>query len=268
MVATCKRRRTTRIAVCVLAAFASVPKLGAEERAPLAIAAAADLQFAMKELAAEFTRQTGRPVQITFGASGNFAAQIEQGAPFDLFLSADTGYPERLVREGAVRPDSFYRYATGRLVVYVPRGSPLDFNARGLAALLDPAVKKIAIANPRTAPYGRAAMAALAHFGLAQKLAAKLVYGENISQAAQFVDSGNAQAGILALALVVAPAMRARGRFWEIPPAAYPALAQAAAIPKSARHMAAARAFLAFLATKPAQEILRRYGFEPGGNPR
>jgi molybdate transport system substrate-binding protein len=257
-----------RIALCLLLALAPVPKLAPADRAPLAIAAAADLQFVMKELAAEFTRQTGRPVRITFGASGNFAAQIEQGAPFDLFLSADTRYPERLLQAGAAEPGSFYRYATGRLAIYVPRNSPLDLRARGLACLLDPAVKKIAIANPRTAPYGRAALAALEHFGLAQKLAGKLVYGENISQAAQFVASGNAQAGILALALVVAPTMRGGGQFREIPAGSYPALAQAAVIPRGAQHEAAARAFLAFLATKQAQEILRRYGFETGGDTR
>jgi molybdate transport system substrate-binding protein len=257
-----------QIALLSLLAFSLAAIGRAADAPPLTIAAAADLQFAMKDLGAEFTRRTGRPVRLSFGSSGNFTAQIEQGAPFDLFLSADTGYPERILREGAAEPDSFYRYATGRLVLYVPGDSPLDLNARGLGALLDPSVKRIAIANPRTAPYGRAAVAALEHFGLAQKLAAKLVYGENISQAAQFVASGNAQAGILALALVVAPSMRGRGRFWEIPAGTYPALEQAAVIPKGARHKDAARAFLAFLRTKQAQEILRRYGFEPGGGER
>jgi len=254
-----------RAGLLVLLALQCAPTGCLAGSTPVTVAAAADLQFAMKDIGEAFTRQTGLPARIIYGASGNFTAQIEQGAPFDLFLSADTGYPERLMREGLVEPGSFYRYASGRLVVYVPRESRLDLAHRGLGALLDASVHKIAVANPRTAPYGRAAIAALAHFGLEQKLAGKLVYGENISQAAQFVESGNAQAGILALAIALAPTLSSRGRYWEISPGSYPPLEQAAVIPKGARNAEAARVFLKFLGTKQAQDIFRRYGFDPEG---
>lgn len=227
----------------------------------LTVAVAADLQFAMQELAARFEKQSGTDIRLSFGSSGDLTTQIEQGAPFDLFFSADVGYPERLVREGFAKPGFFLRYAVGNLVVYVPSRPSLNLDKDGINSLLNPTIQKIAIANPRFAPYGRAAVAALKHFKLYQRVKQKLVLGENISQALQFVESGNAQAGILALALVLAPPMRGHGKYWLIPAGSYPPLEQGAVIVKSSKHQRQARDFLNFLKSPEAAGILKRYGF-------
>ena len=152
-------------------------------------------------------------MEIAYGSSGNFFAQIGNRAPFDVFLSADVEYPRRLVSAGIGPANSVFTYAVGRLVVWVPAGSPLD----PATALRDPRVKHVAIANPQHAPYGRAAQAALRSLGLYQSVEPKLVLGENIAQTLQFVESGAADAGIVALSLALAPPVRARGRYWEIP---------------------------------------------------
>jgi molybdate transport system substrate-binding protein len=232
----------------------------------LTVAAAADLEFAIGDLAHRFERQSGQRIRLVIGSSGNLTSEIEQGAPFDLFFSADVDHPERLVREGLAEPGSLVRYAIGRLVVYVPEGSPLDFAGHGLVALEDPAVRKIAIANPGFAPYGRAAIAALRHFGLYDKLAPELVLGEDVSQATQFVESGNAQAGLTALALMLAPSGKPPGRYWIVPVDAYPPLEQAAVIVRGSTHKKLARAFLDDVETPGASAVLGRYGFvQPTG---
>ena len=153
----------------------------------ITIAAAADLNYAMKDLSARFEQKTGDKVTFSFGASGNFYSQIVNGAPFDLFFSADVDYPKKLAAAGLMEPNSLRSYALGRLVLWVPNGLKLDPQSLKMDLLLRPQVQKIAIANPEHAPYGRAAMAALQHFGLKDKVADKLVLGENVSQAAQFV---------------------------------------------------------------------------------
>lgn len=226
----------------------------------LKIAAAADLQFVMPELAQQFEKQSGAHVSVTYGSSGNFFSQIQNGAPFDLFFSADIDYPRRLDAGGFCEPGTLYEYAVGRIVIWAPRESPLDFAKHGWQSLLDPGVQKIAIANPAHAPYGRAAVAALKTAGIYDRVRSKLVYGENISQAAQFVQSGNAQAGILALSLAISPNMLS-GKRWEIPQDSYPPLAQGAAVLKSSKQKADARAFLEFMKTSAAKKILTRYGF-------
>lgn len=227
--------------------------------AEVTVAAAADLSFAMNELAAGFEKQTGDHVRLSFGSSGNFFAQIENGAPFDIFFSADVDYPRRLAAAGYADPTSLYVYALGKLVLWSPRGG-LDVHRLGMEALLAPAVQKIAIANPEHAPYGRAAVAALKHTGMYDRVQSKLVLGENISQAAQFVESGNAQVGVLALSLALAPNMKARGEYWEIPESWYPPLEQAAIITKNARDRATAEAFLQYVRSPAGQTILRKYG--------
>jgi len=226
----------------------------------LRIAAASDLQFALADLAAQYEKQSGAKLAITYGSSGNFFAQIQNGAPFDLFFSADIAYPQKLIDAGFAEPDSFVIYAYGHLVIWLPPDSPIDLTPTGFRTLLDPRIQKIAIANPEHAPYGRAAVAALQKAGLYEQLKSKLVYGENISQAAQFVLSGSAQAGILALSLATAPAMKS-GKYWEIPRDLYPPLEQAVVLLKSSPNKPAARAFLAFLQTESARAALARYGF-------
>ncbi len=227
------------------------------------MAAAADLSAALPEIAAQFKKQTGQDVKLTFGSSGNLSNQIQNGAPFDVFLSADEDYPKRLVAAGLADKDTLYRYAVGRLVLWVPTGTSLDLPKLGIQALLDPSLKKIAIANPQHAPYGRAAEAALRHFGIYDQVSAKLVLGENVSQAAQFVESGNAQAGLIALSHALAPAMKGKGQYWTVPLEAYPTLNQAAVALSRSKQPAAARKFLQFLRSPEATSLLRSYGFSP-----
>jgi len=226
----------------------------------LRIAAASDLQFALADLAAQYEKQSGAKLAITYGSSGNFFAQIQNGAPFDLFFSADVAYPQKLIESGFAEPDSRYTYAFGRIVLWLPSESPLTPAKLQWKTLLDARIQKIAIANPEHAPYGRAAVGALQNAGLYERLKSKLVYGENISQAAQFLLSGNAQAGILALSLATAPAMKS-GKYWEIPRDLYLPLEQAVVLLKSSPNKPAARAFLAFLRMEPARATLARYGF-------
>jgi molybdate transport system substrate-binding protein len=224
------------------------------------VAAAADLKFAMEELAGQFEKQTGTKVNASYGSSGNFFSQLQNGAPFDLFFSADIEYPRKLEAAGLAAPGTLYEYAAGRIVLWTPANSKVDVANRNWKALLDARVEKIAIANPEHAPYGRAAVAALQDAGIYDFVKAKLVYGENISQAAQFVQSGNAQAGIIALSLAISPPMR-DGTRWEIPKEMYPAIAQGAIILKGAKNKDAARAFLEFLKSTSGRAILMKYGF-------
>jgi len=171
------------VLVCLAILLCSARARGQE----IAVAAAADLKFAMGELAANFEKQTGNKVNVTYGSSGNFFSQIQNGAPFDLFFSADVEYAKKLEVGGQAEPGTLYNYAVGRIVIWMPPGIKVDLNAQGMNALLDAAVQKIAIANPAHAPYGRAAVAAMKKSGIYEKAEPKLVYGENISQAAQFV---------------------------------------------------------------------------------
>jgi molybdate transport system substrate-binding protein len=225
------------------------------------IAAAADLKFAMGELSEKFEKQTGTKVNVTYGSSGNFFSQMQNGAPFDLFFSADIEYPRKLEAAGLADPGTLYEYAVGRIVIWTPADAKVDVTKQGWKTLLDAGVEKIAIANPEHAPYGRAAVAALQKAGIYKSVKAKLVYGENISQAAQFVQSGNAQAGIVAMSLAVSPGMR-DGRLWEIPADMHPALEQGATILKDAKNKDAARAFLEFVKSTSGRAILTKYGFE------
>jgi len=226
----------------------------------LTVAAAADLQGVLKNVAARFEKQTGNKVEPSFGSSGTFFSQIQNGAPYDVFFSADMDYPKKLEAEELVEPDSLYQYATGKIVLWATSSSGIDVS-KGLAVVVDPAVTKLAIANPAHAPYGRAAETALRKAGLWEKVSSKLVLGENISQAAQFVQSGNADAGILALSLVLAPAMKDTGRYFEVPQDLYPPLAQAAVILKNSTHKQSARRFMEFIKTPEIKSLLRQYGF-------
>jgi molybdate transport system substrate-binding protein len=230
----------------------------------ITVAAAADLQSAMQDIASRYQKDTGKTVKITYGSSGNFFQQIRNGAPFDMFFSANVDYPKRLEAAGLTEPDSYYSYASGKIVIWVPNDSKFDLNA-GLQTLLDPRVKKIAIANPLHAPYGQAAVAALQKEDLYEKVKDKFVLGENISQAASFVVSGSADAGIVALSLALSPTMKQKGRYVEIPATDYAPIEQACVILKSSQNKETASQFLTYVKSPAAAGILASYGFDVQG---
>jgi len=235
-----------------------------EARAPgneVRIAAAADLKFAMEKVSEQFEKASGTKVNVTYGSSGNFFSQIQNGAPFDLFFSADIEYPRKLAAAGLAEPGTLYEYAIGRIVIWMPADAKVDVARQGWKSLLDASIEKIAIANPGHAPYGRAAVAALQRADIYKQVKIKLVYGENISQAAQFVQSGSAQAGIVALSLAISPAMR-DGKRWEIPAEMHPAIEQVAIVLKGAKNKEVARAFLEFVKSAAGRATLARYSFE------
>jgi molybdate transport system substrate-binding protein len=227
----------------------------------ITVAAAADLSTALPEIVAAYTKQTSQAVKLTFGASGNLTTQIQNGAPFDVFFSADESYPAQLIEKGLAERDSLYRYGIGRLVLWVPNDIPIDVQKLGIKSLLEPSIKKIAIANPLHAPYGRAAEAALKKLGVHEQVAPKLVLGENISQTAQFVESGNAQAGMLALSHALSPNLRDKGHYWTVPLDAYPTLNQAAVVISKSTQKDAARKFLDFVRGPEGTTLLKNSGF-------
>jgi molybdate transport system substrate-binding protein len=205
-------------------------------------------------------------VGVTYGSSGNFFSQLQNGAPFDLFFSADIDYPRKLEEAGLAEPGTLYEYAIGRIAIWTPADAKVDVVRQGWKTLLDASVQKIAIANPEHAPYGRAAVAALEKAGIYDQVKSKLVYGENISQAAQFVQSGNAQAGIVAMSLAVSPGMK-EGKRWEIPVDMHPSIEQAAILLKTSKNKTSASAFLKFVKSEVGRATLSKYGFTiPGAN--
>ncbi|HTF42578.1 MAG TPA: molybdate ABC transporter substrate-binding protein [Terriglobales bacterium] len=256
-------RRRVVSAICLALLLFGALVCPAQE---LTVAAAADLQFAMQDIATRFQKESGKTVKVIYGSSGNFFQQIQNGGPFDLFFSANLDYPKKLDADGLVVPDTYYQYASGKIVLWTPNQSKLDLNP-GLKALLDPSIRKIAVANPEHAPYGQAAVAAMRKEGVYAQVSDKLVLGENISQTASFVVSGSADVGIVALSLALSPNMKDRGRFVEIPAADYPPIQQACVVLKSSKNQDLARQFIAFLKTSDVNDLLRNYGFEvPNSN--
>lgn len=255
------RIRIYLAAVLLTLACASAPAQREKNSTELSIAAAADLSSALAEIGKNFENKTGVKIKLSFGASGAITQQIHNGAPFDIFFSADMDYPGQLIKAGEADSSSLDQYAVGKLVLWVPSDSPLDVEHKGMEILLDPSVKKISVANPQHAPYGRAAAAALKHAELYDRVSDRLVLGENISQAAQFVESGNAQAGFVALAHAVAPAMRGKGKYWVVPADYYPPLEQGAVVLSHSLHKKEAASFLDYVKSKDAAEVLRNYGF-------
>jgi molybdate transport system substrate-binding protein len=226
------------------------------------IAAASSLSFALTDIASHFERERGERVQLVFGASGALTRQIQEGAPFELFLAADEEFPLRLVRLGLAR-DPGVVYAVGRLVVFAPSGSPLKVDDRldGLTALAAAGrVSRFAMANPDVAPYGRAAEAVLRRHGLWDRLRPSLVFGDTIAQAAQFATTGNAVGGLLAYSLVKSPTLSSRGTYALIPQGEHPPLKQRMVQLKTAG--AVAEHFYRYLQGDAARAILRQYGFE------
>ncbi len=255
---------TIMVFAALLAAVLAGRSVCAEERAQqLLIAAAADLRFALDQALIEFNKaHQDLHVRATYGSSGSLFAQIDQGARFDGFLSADTKFPRRLVDIGKAEKESHFVYAIGHLVIWVPKSSKLDFETNGIQALLDPQIRKVAIANPDVAPYGAAAVAAMKSLGVYEKVQSRLVLAENVSQAAQFVQSGAASAGIISLSIALAPKMKNEGRYWHVPASAFPSLEQAGVICTGAPNRAGAERFFAFLCSPEGRSILERYGFE------
>jgi molybdate transport system substrate-binding protein len=261
-----KRKKSTSLAILVIVSILQLmPAFASEARAgEITVAAAADLTFVFKEVGARFQKETGNSIKLSYGSSGNFFSQIKNGAPYDMFFSADVAFPQKLEAAGLIEPGSLYEYATGKLVIWVPSKSKLDLN-QGLKVLLDSSIGKIAIANPVHAPYGAAAVAALRHEGIYDQVKPKIIQGENISQTAQFVQSGNADVGLLALSLALAPPMTSAGRYVEVPPADYPPIIQAVVILKSARDKDTSEKFLKFLKEPSTVALMQQYGFVPPG---
>jgi molybdate transport system substrate-binding protein len=268
-----------RLLVCVLvggclAGLMGITRSGAAQPAPatqpLRIAAAADLQPVLPALVEAYKGQhPDAEVKVSYGSSATLATQIEQGAPFDLFLSADLSFPERLLKDGRVADGTVRPYARGTLVLWARNDGKLPPLAPSL--LSAPAVASIAIANPQHAPYGRAAMESLTSLGLLPAVQPKLRTAENIAQAAQFVESGNATVGLLSLTAAVTPRLRAEGHFLPMPAGSYKPIEQGAVVIKraggkpapAAISQANAQAFLQFMLSPSTQQMLPRYGLSP-----
>ncbi|PIQ10448.1 MAG: molybdate ABC transporter substrate-binding protein [Hydrogenophilales bacterium CG18_big_fil_WC_8_21_14_2_50_58_12] len=231
---------------------------GAAQAGKITIAAAADLKFAMGEIVTAFQKANpGEAVDVIYGSSGKFHTQIQQDAPYDLYFSADIKFPQELAKAGlaasAVKP-----YAFGRIVLW---SSTQDASKMTLASLTDPRIARIAIANPKHAPYGKRAEEALRSAGVWDKVEAKLVYGENIAHTAQFVQTGNAQAGIIALALAVNPELASKGGYWLIPDNLHEPLEQGFIITQRAAANPLAQSFADYMGGKAARAVMVKYGF-------
>lgn len=230
--------------------------------ATVSVAAAADLKFALDDLIVAFEQaHPSIDVRPTYGSSGNFYAQLSNRAPFDIFFSADIDYPRRLIEQGHADKETEFLYAIGQIVVWVKNESPLDVAALGMQVLVEPGVRKAAIANPQHAPYGRAAEAAMKKLGVYDAVKDRLVLGENIAQTAQFVETGAADVGLIALSLALAPAIKDKGRYWTVPIDAYPRLEQGGVLLKWARDARAAQELRTFVTGSEGKAILKRYGF-------
>jgi molybdate transport system substrate-binding protein len=248
--------------VWIMFAFTGLTPLAhAEEAAVVRVAAASDLKFALEELSARYEKQTGQKITLVFGSSGQFTTQILQGAPFQIFMSADENFVYKIADAGKTA-DRGKVYAIGRIGVFTPNGSPLkaDGSLKDLAASLqDGRLQKLAIANPEHAPYGERAKQVLQNVGLWSALQSKLILGENISQAAQFTLSGSAQAGIIAQSLAVAPAFADKGRFDLIDAKNHQPLVQRMVLIKPVS--SGAQLFYDYLGSAAAQAVLSHYGF-------
>ena len=248
----------------LLALVPGPPSAQPDRRAPT-VAAAANLNFALTEIAEQFARERGARVELVFGASGTLTRQIRDGAPFELFLAADEEFPNQLTAAGLTR-DAGVVYAVGHLVIFAPKGSPLTVDEKldGLSRLVKAGgVSRFAIANPDVAPYGKAAEAVLRSRGLWEAIRPKLVLGDTISQAAQFATTGNAVGGLIAHSLVLGPGFAERGTYAAIPEADHPPLRQRMVLLKRAGDVATQ--FYAYIQGEAARAIFRTHGY---GAPR
>jgi molybdate transport system substrate-binding protein len=251
-----------RALLCLVSMQVPAAARAGEAMPPLRVAAAADLKFALDEIVSRYGLvRPGVEVNLVFGSSGKFYTQLVNGAPFDLYLSADVEYTRRLIDDGIAVAGSEFPYAVGRIVLWVPKESPLAVEKDGMKVLLSGTVRRLAIANPQHAPYGKAAEAALRKYGLYDQVKGKLVLGENASQTAQFVQTRNVDAAILPLSLASAPVLAADGRYWLIPMDAHPKLEQAGVRIKASANPEEAKRFARFLSGPEGRSILKRYGF-------
>lgn len=224
----------------------------------ITVAAAADLKFAMDEIVTGFKQShPGNVVEVIYGSSGKFHTQIQQGAPYDLYFSADINYPRELAKKGLAASEVI-PYAFGRIVLW---SNSMDATKMTMASLSDPKISRIAIANPKHAPYGKRAEEALKASGLWDALQTKFVYGENIAHTAQFVQTGNAQVGIIALSLAVNPELAKKGGYYLIPEKLHNPLEQGYVITKRAATKPLARQFAEYMGSKPARSVMTKYGF-------
>ncbi|GAB4449073.1 MAG: hypothetical protein Fur0044_44650 [Anaerolineae bacterium] len=246
---------TAEQAQALLVASAGAPENQATSNEPLLVAAAADLQFAFTDIGAKFKEQTGQEIEFTFGSTGNLATQIENGAPFDILAAANIAFVDRLKEQGLIIDDTQQLYAQGRIVLAVNRESGIQ--ATKLEELLNPAITNIAIANPEHAPYGKAAQEALQSVGLWEEIQPKLVLGENVRQTLQFVQTGDAPVGIVALSVADVPEVT----YTLLDGNLHNPLNQALAVIKSTPHEAAARAFIDFVNGPQGRPIMKQYGF-------
>jgi len=251
-----KKIVTLLAALIVPFIFLSASAVSAADKEVITVAAASSFSYALTEMKAGFEANGRRGVRLVFGSSGLLARQIQGGAPFDVFISANSGFMDDLVNSGAVDADSMRSFARGVLVLAV-RNEAGD-NIRGLKSLLDKRIRRVAIANPSHAPYGRAAVEALKKMGLLEKIRKKLVYGENVRQALQFVESGNASAGFIALSIAKRPGIKTI----VVDPSLYNPIEQTVAVVKTTAHGKAAEEFIDYLTGAEGMRILRKYGFK------
>lgn len=254
-------RRVHGIVLALLLAPTICLARSAQTAATLRIAAAADLQPLLPPLLAQFEQQTGIHAEASYQSSATLATEIISGAPFDLFLAADLSFPQRVIAAGRAEESQPIPYARGTLVLWTRNGSGLA--TLSLDALRGSAVKTIAIANPEHAPYGLAAQKALQHLGLYDAVRSKLVIAENIAQAAQYADSGNAQVGFISLTSALTPRLRAGGHFIRVPAHAYLPILQGAVVIRNASGSSSAHRFLDFLAQPSIRQSLAAQGLEP-----
>ena len=235
-----------------------VTQAEAQQSNKILIAAASDLKFALDSVVNAFKTKNAGTIDVTYGSSGKLSEQISNGAPFDLFFSADITYPNQLKEKGLTISD-IYPYGVGRIVVWSKKINP---QTEGIKSLLQPSVKKIAIANPAHAPYGKRAEEALTYYKMSEATKDKLVYGENISQTAQFVTTGAADIGIIALSLALSPTMKhENGNYYLVPENSHQPLVQGVVLTNHAKGNDLAVAFLQFVKSNTSQEILRYFGF-------
>lgn len=242
-----------RVLILSVAGCLSMPASAATVK----VAAASNFVAPLNALAADFAKRSGHQLQISSGATGKLFAQISHGAPFEVFLAADDEAPGKLAAAGLASKNTLFTYATGRLVLWSSAGNTPDEDT-----LKSKSLNKLALANPKVAPYGRAAVAYLQAQGLYDGLKSKLVYGENIAQAQQFVASGNAQYGLIAASLVMLDGQFKLGQGWLVPAQYHQPIRQDAVLLNPGQGNAAATAFLQYLKSAPAQQIIRRYGYQ------
>ena len=244
----------THLILFLLLAFS---RITVAQPQPLRVAVAANAQFVMEKISAAFRQKTGITIETIVSSSGKLTTQIQQGAPFDVFLSADMTYPQTLYQEGFTTAAPVV-YGYGSLVLWTLTDLPLSAD---LSILLNPAVRRIAIANPETAPYGEAAVSLLKINKLADKIQSKLVYGESISQVNQYVLSGAAEVGFTAKSVVLDPGLQQRGHWIDLPQSGYTPIAQGVVILKRTAQGKAAGQFVAFLRSPAALRIFRQFGY-------